>query len=103
VVVRALFETFMSVPRSGRTTGKLKMAISEKLLLALEAMAATMVNTDARPKLPRTRMIIKRGTFTTGFPISKRKKIKENTERMVIKSRLYRIFERRIPWGLAIV
>ena len=99
----AVRETFISVVSNGRTIGKLNIAIREKLLLALEAMAAIMVRIDASPKLPRIRAVRNNGTLTTAFPINVRKRIKERAERMAIKSRLYITFASKIACGLAIV
>ena len=93
---RAVRETFISVVSNGSTIGKLNIAIREKLLLALEAMAAIMVRIDASPKLPRLSAMRNNGTLTTAFPIKVRKRIKERDERIAIKSRLYNTFERRM-------
>ena len=85
----AIRETFISVVNNGRTIGKLKIAIREKLLLALEAMAAIMVRIEDSPKLPRIRAVRNNGILTTAFPIKVRKRIKERAERIAIKSKLY--------------
>ena len=52
-VVSAFLEIFIRISNKGRIMGKPKMAIREKLLLVLEAMADIMVNKDANPIPPR--------------------------------------------------
>ena len=99
----AVRETFISVVSNGRTIGKLNIAIREKLLLALEAMAAIMVRIEASPKLPRIRAVRNNGTLTTAFPINVRKRTKERVERIAIKSKLYKTFANNTACGLAIV
>ena len=99
--VSAILETFMRVVSKGRTMGKLRIAISEKLLLARDAMAAIMVSTEERPKLPSSNAVRKRVRLTTRFPIRSRNRRKERPERTVIRRRLYTTFEIRIPCGLA--
>ncbi len=59
--LKAADETFIKVSKSGITTGKLKMAISAKLLLVREAMAAIMVRADANPKLPSNNALMNKG------------------------------------------
>ena len=81
-------ETFIRVASRGSTIGKLKMAIKEKLWLAREAMAATMVSTDDNPRLPSSRVSKNRGTFTTWLPMSSRKNPNASAERMAIRKRL---------------
>ena len=99
----AIRETFISVVSNGRTMGKLKIAIREKLLLALEAMAAIMVSIEAKPKLPSIKEVRNKGILTTAFPIRVRKSTKEREERMAIKSRLYSTFDNNTACGLVIV
>ena len=99
----AVRETFIRVVSKGRTIGKLKIAIREKLLLALEAMAAIMVRIEASPKLPRISAVRNNGILTTAFPINVRKRIKERAERIAIKSKLYKTFANKTACGLAIV
>ena len=96
-------DTFIRVARNGSTIGKLRIAMREKLLLARDAIADTIVSVDASPRLPRIRAIRKRGTLTTRFPISKRKRPKEKPERIVIRRRLYITFDNNTPCGLAMV
>ena len=103
VPVNAFLDIFSNVIRSGRTIGKLRIAISEKLLLALEAMAAIMVSIEANPKLPKISAVRKSGILTTAFPIRVRKRIKERDERIAINNRLYNTFDSKTAWGLAIV
>jgi hypothetical protein len=79
------------------------MAISEKLLLARDAIAATIVRIEAKPRLPRTSVMRKSGMLTTRFPIRRMKSMNDNTERMVIRRRLYMTFESKNACGLAIV
>ena len=100
---RAVRETFIRVVSKGSTIGKLRIAISEKLLLALEAMAAIMVSIEANPKLPKISAVRKSGILTTAFPIRVRKRIKERDERIAINNRLYNTFDSKTAWGLAIV
>ena len=59
--LKAADETFISVSNRGITTGKLKMAISAKLLLVRDAMADIMVKEDAKPKLPSNKALINKG------------------------------------------
>lgn len=47
----------MEASNSGRTTGKPSIAMSEKLLLALDAMAAIMVNATASPVQPKSKEV----------------------------------------------
>jgi hypothetical protein len=101
--ISAILETFIRVVSNGSMIGKLKIAIREKLLLALEAMAAIIVRIEASPKLPSIRAVRNNGILTTAFPINVRKRIKERPERIAIKSRLYNTFERRMACGLAMV
>ena len=96
-------DDFIRVINRGSTMGKLKMAISEKLFPALEAMAATMVSTEARPRLPSTSVIINKAMLITRFPINSTKKPNESVERMNIRIRLYMIFDITIFCGLVIV
>jgi len=88
VIVKALFETFIRVLSKGRIIGKLRIAMSEKLLLALEAMAATIVRMDVIPRLPSNKHIRNNGKSTTLLPIISMKKRKLKDERMTISSRL---------------
>jgi len=50
---KAIFETLMTVISMGKIMGKLKIAISPKLLLEREDMAETMVSNEAKPKAPK--------------------------------------------------
>jgi hypothetical protein len=99
----AFWDTFIKVVSKGSTIGKLRIAMSEKLLLALEAMAAIMVRIDASPKLPRINAVKNRGIFTTRLPINVRNKTNDKDDRMAIKSRLYNTFDSNTAWGLAMV
>lgn len=101
--IREVCEIFIKVVSNGSTMGKLRMAISEKLLLAREAMAAIIVRTDANPKLPSSKAVRNKGILMTMFPIRSKKNTKDKTERMDISKRLYNTFARRIACGLAMV
>ena len=59
--LKAEDETFISVSSMGITTGKLRMAMSAKLLLVREAIADIMVSADAKPKLPSNKAEINKG------------------------------------------
>ena len=87
-LVRASLEIFIRVSSRGRMMGKLRTAIKEKLLLAREAMAATMVRMEESPKLPRIRARINNPVLTTWFPISSRNIPKDSRERIAIRRRL---------------
>ena len=73
---------------NGKTMGKLRMAIREKLLLAREAMAAIIVRMEDNPKLPSSNAVRNKGRFMTMFPINIKKTMKDKMERMDISSRL---------------
>ena len=87
-LVSAIFEIFIRVRRRGRMTGKLRIAIREKLLLARDAIAATMVRMEDKPKLPRINVSRNSSILTTWFPISNRNIPKERSARIVNRSRL---------------
>lgn len=53
----AYLESLMEASNSGRTTGKPSIAMSEKLLLTLDAMAAIMVNATASPVQPNSKEV----------------------------------------------
>jgi hypothetical protein len=57
----AFLESLINTINNGINIGKLMMAIRVKLLLLLEAMAETIVNKEAKPKLPKVKTIKKRG------------------------------------------
>ena len=99
----AMRETFIRVVSKGRTTGKLKIAIREKLLLALEAMAAIIVRMDDNPKLPSNNAVRNKEMLTTMLPIKSKNKPNDKTDRMDIINRLYNTFERRMACGLVMV
>ena len=99
----AVCDTFIRVVSKGSTIGKLRIAISEKLLLALEAIAAIMVSIEERPKLPSTSDVRNNGILTTRFPISVRKRMNDREERIAMRSRLYITFDNKTACGLAIV
>ena len=84
----ALFDTFIRVLSKGRIIGKLRIAMSEKLLLALEAMAATIVSTDVIPKLPSNKHVRNKGRSTTLLPIIRIKKKKLSDDKTIISSKL---------------
>ena len=88
VIDKALFETFIRVLSRGRMIGKLRMAMSEKLLVALEAMAATIVRMDVIPRLPSNKQIRNNGRSTTLLPIINEKKRKLNDDKIIISSKL---------------
>ncbi len=46
--------TFITVISMGKMMGKLRIAISPKLLLERDEMADTMVSSEAKPKEPNT-------------------------------------------------
>ena len=86
--IREVCEIFIKVVSNGSTMGKLSMAMSEKLLLAREAIAAIMVRMDANPKLPNSNAVRNKRILTTIFPINSKNKPNDKTERMDISNRL---------------
>ena len=54
-------ETFIKIRSKGIITGKLKIAISAKLLLVREAIADIIVSDEAKPKLPSNKALINKG------------------------------------------
>ena len=101
--VSAEAETFIRVIRRGKTIGKLSIAISEKLFEALEAMAAIMVRTDERPRLPRISAVKNSPGFWIIFPIRSTKKKSASTDKIDISTRLYKIFDSTMDSGLVMV
>lgn len=49
----AFFESLINTINKGNMMGRLRIAMSVKLLLVLEAIAETIVNSDEKPKLPK--------------------------------------------------
>jgi hypothetical protein len=89
------------ISNRGNITGKLRMAIREVLLAALEAIPEFIVRTAANPIDPNTKSMLKRRIFSTGLP---RTKLYINSPNVpIIKSRnvLYRTFESIIAVGFA--
>ena len=81
-------ETFIRVISRGNTIGKLRIAINEKLFEAREAIAAIMVSTDERPRLPRMSAIRNSPRFWIILPISKTKNSSASTDNIAISKRL---------------
>jgi hypothetical protein len=48
----AFLQAFTNTSNKGKMIGKLKTGINKWLLLALEAMAESMVNVEEKPTLP---------------------------------------------------
>jgi len=96
-------ETFMRVINRGKTMGKLRIAIREKLFEAREAIAAIIVSTEESPRLPRIRAVKNRAGFWIRFPISRTKKRRASSDNIAISIRLYSILERMMASGLVIV
>ena len=81
-------ETFIRVISNGKTIGKLRMAIREKLFEAREAIAAIIVRTEERPRLPRIRAVRNSKGFCIMFPISSTKNRSARTDKIAISKRL---------------
>jgi hypothetical protein len=59
ISAKRMDEALIKLKSKGIITGKERMAIKAKLLLERDAIAATMVKTDAKPIAPKTRRTTK--------------------------------------------
>jgi hypothetical protein len=92
----------MTINNRGNTTGKLKIAISDVLFAAFDAIPEFIVSIDANPIDPKNKFRINRIISLTGLP-STRPYIRNPTKPIPVSKRLlYNILDKIIAVGFDI-
>lgn len=101
--VMAAAEPFIVISSKGSISGKLKIAMSAKLLLVRDAIADIIVSTAENPILLKNKNRANKFMFSIILPIRAINMTRLIIDKIIINRLLYRIFEIIIDCGFATV